>query len=105
MKLLCVMETESRTERLQVPEKASTWSSYADVNLKPLSKSSIFFGVLGFFSVPPVENNQRRRLPLPPRIDPSTPRMISRPIWEPMARAALLATVVRTESLWRPRVL
>jgi len=42
---------------------------------------------------------QRRRLVLPPRMEPSTPRMISRPTDEPMVRAADLATVSRIESL------
>lgn len=36
---------------------------------------------------------------LPPRMEPSTPRMISRPTVEPMDRAADLATVSSTESL------
>ena len=46
---------------------------------------------------------QRRREPLPPRIEPSTPRMISRPTCDPIARAALLAAVSITESP-RPRL-
>src|SRR5205814_2519248 len=42
---------------------------------------------------------QRRRALPPPRMLPSTPRMISRPTVDPIERAALLATVSRTESL------